>query len=93
VLAAGEGIYPKAFEHGLKLLPDPAMVTTALEEVAAMISRLVKSKDSPCDPMLVRDLRAYLFQAFLRHVNHLKRASRNAVEAFRLTWTYPHIQR
>jgi hypothetical protein len=85
VLAAGEGIYPKAFEHGLKLLPDPAMATTALEEVAAMVSRL--------DPMLVRDLRAYLFQAFLRHVNHLKRASRNAVEAFRLTWTYPHIQR
>src|ERR1700756_5734631 len=64
-----------------------------LHIVAAIVSRLVKSKDSPCDPMLVRDLRAYLFQAFLRHVNHLKRASRNAAEAFRLTWTYPHTQR
>ncbi len=73
VLAAAEGIYSKAFEHGLKLLGDPAVVTSALEEVAATVSRLIKTKDPPGDPEPVHDIRAYLFRAFLRHVNHLKR--------------------
>src|SRR5215510_584305 len=39
VLAAAEAIYPKVLEHGLRLLGDPAVVTTALEEVAARVSR------------------------------------------------------
>ena len=73
VLAAAEGIYPRALEHGLKLLADPAVVTNALEEVAALVSRVVKTKDPPGGPPQVRDLRAYLFRAFLRHVNELKR--------------------
>lgn len=73
VLEAAEGIYSRALEHGLKLLGDPAVVTTALEEVAATVSRVIKTKDPPCGPAQVRDLRAYIFRAFLRHVNHLKR--------------------
>ena len=72
MLAAAEGIYPKALEHGLKLLGDPAVVTTALEEVAAMVSRVV-AKDPPGEPIQIRDLHAYLFQAFLRHLDELKR--------------------
>lgn len=72
VLAAAEEIFPKALEHGLKLLGDPAVVTTALEEVAAMVSR-IRTKDSPINAMPVRDLRAYLFQGFLRQVNRIKR--------------------
>src|SRR5437870_2017939 len=73
VLAAAEGIYSRALEHGLKLLGDPAVVTTALEEIAATVSRVIKTKDPPGDPAQVRDLRAYMFRAFLRHVNYLKR--------------------
>jgi len=73
VLEAAEGIYSRAFEHGLRLLGDPAVVTTALEEVAAIVSRAVRTKVPRGDPVQVRDLRAYLFRAFLRHVNHLKR--------------------
>ena len=72
VLAAAEEIFPKALEHGLKLLGDPAVVTTALEEVAAKVSR-IRTKDLPVIGMPVRDLRAYLFQAFLREVNRIKR--------------------
>jgi len=49
------------------------VVTTALEEVAAIVSRAVRTKGPRGDPVQVRDLRAYLFRAFLRHVNHLKR--------------------
>jgi DNA-directed RNA polymerase specialized sigma24 family protein len=73
VLEAAEGIYSRALEHGLRLLGDPAVVTTALEEVAAIVSRAVRTKEPPGDRMHVRDLRAYLFRAFLRHINHLKR--------------------
>jgi DNA-directed RNA polymerase specialized sigma24 family protein len=73
VLAAAEGIYSRALEHGVKLLGDPAVVATALEEVAAVVSRVIKAKDPPGDPLPVRNLPAYLFRAFLRHVNHLKR--------------------
>jgi len=72
-LEAAEGIYSRALEHGLRLLGDPAVVTTALEEVAATVSRAIKTKDPPRGPGQVRDLRAYMFRAFLRHVNHLKR--------------------
>jgi DNA-directed RNA polymerase specialized sigma24 family protein len=79
VLAAAEGIHSKAFEHGLKLLGDPAVVTSALEEVAATISRLINTKDPPGDPEPIHDVRAYLFRAFLRHVNHLKRRQLTAV--------------
>jgi hypothetical protein len=35
VLAAAEEIFPRAVEHGLKLLGDPAVVTDVLEEVAS----------------------------------------------------------
>jgi DNA-directed RNA polymerase specialized sigma24 family protein len=73
VLAAAEGIYPRAFAHGVKLLGDPAVVTTALEEVAADVSQAIKAKDPPGDCLQVRDLKAYLFTAFLRRMNHLKR--------------------
>jgi len=73
VLEAAEGIYSRALEHGLKLIGDPAVVTTALEEVAATVSRVIRGKDPPGDLAQVRDLRAYMFRAFLRHVNHLKR--------------------
>src|SRR6266702_2864625 len=44
VLEAAEGIYSRAFEHGLRLLGDPAVVTTALEEVAAIVSRALSNK-------------------------------------------------
>jgi hypothetical protein len=73
VLAAAEEIFPRAFEHGLKLLGDPAVVVTVLEEVAANVSRAVAAKDPPGEPAPIRDLPGYIFRGFLRHVNRLKR--------------------
>ena len=73
VLAAAENIFKRAFEHGVKLLGDPAIVVTALEEVAANVSRAVAAKDPPGEPGPIRDLPEYLFRGFLRHVNRLKR--------------------
>jgi DNA-directed RNA polymerase specialized sigma24 family protein len=95
VLAAAEGIYTRALEHGVKLLGDPAVATTALEEVAATVSRVVKSKDPPGDPAKVRDLRAYLFRAFVRHLNRLKRKELTVVSLSKIAqvpdppWTDP----
>lgn len=73
VLAAAEGIYSRALEHGVRLVGDPAVVTTALEEVAATVSRARRVKCAPANSGHIRDLRAYLFRAFLRHLNRLKR--------------------
>jgi hypothetical protein len=73
VLAAAEEIFPRAFEHGVKLLGDPAIVMTTLEEVAASVSRSIAAKDPPGKPAAVRDVPGYLFRAFLRRVNRLKR--------------------
>ena len=72
VLAAAERIYPRVLRHGLKLLDDPALITDALEEVAAAVSRMLRAKCSTDKALPLQDLRAYIFRGFLRHVNRLK---------------------
>jgi len=73
VLAAAEEIFPRALEHGLKLLGDPARVADALEEVAATVSRLLTRQAAPGDPAPIRNLQGYVFRALIRRVNRLKR--------------------
>ena len=73
VLEAAEEIYPDALEHGRKLLGDAAVVTNVLEEVAASVSRTGRVQNPLGSPMQARDLRLYLFRAFLNEVNRLKR--------------------
>jgi len=73
VFAAAEEVFSRALEHGLKLLGDPAVVANALEDVAATVSRVIRSKDPPSEPVPIRNLTAYVFKAFVRHVNRLKR--------------------
>ena len=72
VLAAAERIYPRVLRHGLKLLGDPALVTDALEEVAAAVSRMFRAKCPVDNATRVHDLHLYIFRGFLRHVNRLK---------------------
>ena len=72
VLAAAERIYPRVLRHGLKLLDDPALITDALEEVAAAVSRMLRAKCPTDNALPLQDLRAYIFRGFLRHVNRLK---------------------
>lgn len=72
VLAAAERIYPRVLRHGLKLLGDPALVTDALEEVAAAVSRMLRASCPADKAMPVHDLHLYIFRGFLRHVNRLK---------------------
>jgi DNA-directed RNA polymerase specialized sigma24 family protein len=72
VLAAAEEIFPRALEHGLKLLGDSAVIANALEEVAAAVTRVV-SRTPQGDPAAIKNLPGYVFRAFVRHVNRLRR--------------------
>jgi DNA-directed RNA polymerase specialized sigma24 family protein len=72
VIAAAEEVYARALEHGLKLLGDPAVVVDALEQVAAAVSRLVRTEAPPGAPA-IKNLPGYVFRAFVRHVSRLKR--------------------
>jgi len=74
VLAAAEEVFPRALNHGLKLLGDAAVIANALEEVAAVVSRVVASTVAArSDPVAIKNLPGYIFRAFVRHVNRLKR--------------------
>jgi DNA-directed RNA polymerase specialized sigma24 family protein len=81
VLAAAEEIYPRAFEHGVRLLGDPAVVMNVLEEVAATTSRIIRAKDPPANLTRISNLPGYVFTAFVRRVNNLKRRELMMFEA------------
>ncbi len=74
VLAAAEEVSPRALDHGLKVIGDAAVIANALEEVAAVVSRVVaRSVAARGDPAPIKNLPGYIFRAFVRHVNRLKR--------------------
>ncbi len=72
VLAAAQALVPKALNHALDLLGDSAAVANALEEVAAQVSRVVETNEASGNAP-IRNLAGYVFHAFVRHVNRVKR--------------------
>ncbi len=80
VLSAAEEIAGRAILHAEKLRLDPALAASLLEETAAVVSRAVEAR-SHCVQNPVRDLRAYLFRAFVRRVNRVKRRELTLVDA------------
>jgi DNA-directed RNA polymerase specialized sigma24 family protein len=72
VLDAAEQIARRAIYHAEKLFIDPAVATTLLEQAAATVTRAIESRGR-CADNAVRDLRAYLFRAFIRRINKAKR--------------------
>ncbi len=72
VLAAAEEICPRAVQYGERLLRDPALATTLLEEAAATVSRAINLKGD-AGAARVRNLQAYIFRAFVRRVNKARR--------------------
>src|SRR6267142_709928 len=72
VLDAAEEIGCRAIQHAEKLHIDPAIAANLIEEAAATVSRAVdKRTHSIQEP--VRDLRAYLFRAFIRLAKKAKK--------------------
>ncbi len=67
VFTAAQEIAPRAVSYAEKLLADPCVAMNLLEEAAATVSEAVRVKqDADLPP--IRDLRAYLYRAFLRKV-------------------------
>jgi hypothetical protein len=66
--------------HAGKLLIDPAVAANVLEETAAAVSRVLETKDTD----RIRDLESYLFRAFLRRLNRLKKQELLTAQALEL---------
>ena len=87
VIDAAEQIGRRAIKHAEKLQVDPAIAANLLEEAAAAVTRAIDRKSDYAQDN-VRDLRAYLFRAFIRRINKsLKRQLlvENAVRILYLT--------
>jgi len=82
VLSAAEEISRRAILHAERLLVDPALAATLLEEAAATVSRALTAKNIYERP--VQDLESYLFRAFLRRLNKLKKRQSLLAEAVEL---------
>jgi DNA-directed RNA polymerase specialized sigma24 family protein len=70
VLDAAEKIGQRAIAFAEKLVVDPAVATNLLEESAAAVSRVLRTKRSQ-NGAPIRDLQAYLFRAFIRRINKI----------------------
>lgn len=73
VLAAAEAVFERALNHGIDTLGDPAVVANTLEEIAATVSKHLGARDAGSDPAPIRNLPGYIFRAYARQVNRLKR--------------------
>ncbi len=69
--AAGE-LGQGVIEYGERAVGDPAVLANLLEDSAAAVSRVLRSQQQG-NGNPIRDLRAYLFTAFIRRVNRIAR--------------------
>ena len=81
VLNAAEEIGRRALRHAERQLIDPAVAATLLEEAAATVSRAMSAAAMSERP--IRDLRSYLFRAFLRRVNKRLKRELSLAESLR----------
>jgi len=72
VLEVATQVVPRALAYAEKWAIDPAVAATLLEECAAAVSRVVQ-KPRPNGKVAIRDLQSYLFSAFIRRVNKIRR--------------------
>lgn len=89
VLDVAEEIARRAIQHAEKLLIDPAVAASLLEEAAARVSRAIdRKRDGTQQP--VRDLRAYLFRAFIRLINKAVKRQLLVADAVRMLSVTSH---
>jgi DNA-directed RNA polymerase specialized sigma24 family protein len=81
VFTAAQEIAPQAVSYAEKLLADPCVAMNLLEEAAATVSEAVRVKQDAGLPP-IRDLRAYLYRAFLRKIGAKRQAEIQLDEAF-----------
>src|SRR6202043_3263518 len=73
VLSVAQEIGPSAVRYAEKVLGDPALAITLFEESAATVSQTQRERAARGTPD-VKDMRGYLFLAYIRRVRREKRA-------------------
>jgi len=81
VLSVAQDIAPQAVSYAQKSLADPCVAMNLLEEAAATVSEAVLAKQLGDHPP-IRDLRAYLYRAFLRRMAAERQSEIRLEEAF-----------
>jgi len=82
VLSAANEVAPKALSYAEKFVGDSCVAMNLLEEAAATVSEAVRAKEAAQAPP-VRDMRAYVYRAFLRRIADERRSEerrRQAIE-------------
>jgi RNA polymerase sigma factor (sigma-70 family) len=72
VLSVAQNIAHQALSYSEKILGDPAVALNLFEEAAAAVSEAVEAKKVSAKPP-IRDLRAYLFRAYVRRISQERR--------------------
>ena len=85
VLSAAQEIAACAVSYGEKLLGDPALALTLFEEAAATVSITLRRKIATSQPQ-IREMRRYLFRAYLRHISAHGGISRRRRATFPQNW-------
>jgi hypothetical protein len=81
VLSVAQEIAPQAVSYAQKSLADPCVAVNLLEEAAAAVSEAVLAKQLAELPP-VRNMRAYLYRAFLRRLSATRQAEIRLEAAF-----------
>ena len=81
VLEAAHEIGARALRFAERQLGDSAVAASLLEEAAATVSRAIIVQSRNGNPA-VRNLQAYLFRAFIRRVDRVKRKELPLLESF-----------
>ena len=89
VLRAAEEVSNRAILHAVRVLVDPAIAANLLEEAAATVSRVLTAKNA--DEGSVRNLESYLFRAFLRRLNRVKKRQSFVAKAVELEAQLPRV--
>jgi RNA polymerase sigma factor (sigma-70 family) len=72
VLSVAQDVSQQALTYAEKIIGDPAVALNLFEEAAAAVSEAVEAKKASAEPP-IRDLRAYLFRAYVRRISQERR--------------------
>jgi DNA-directed RNA polymerase specialized sigma24 family protein len=80
VLSAANEVAARALSYAEKFVGDSCVAMNLLEEVAATVSEAVRAKEAIKAPP-IRDLRAYVYRAFLRRIADERRGEKRRQQA------------
>jgi len=72
VLSVAQAMAPQALAYAQNFIGDPCVAMNLLEEAAATVSEAIRAKETAQIPP-IRDMRAYLYRAFLRRIGEEER--------------------